>query len=322
LGAAVAVGSRRIWPVAPHEPARARRVPTRTDGADPDGTGLHIVVNPAAGSALGSDPVEELRQALPAAKLTEIGDSAELVPALQRAADDARAIGVLGGDGSISAAAGVALDAGLPLMIVPTGTLNHFARDLGVHSVDDAIEAVRAQQAVAVDVAAIDGNVFVNTASFGNYATLVDARERLEGRVGKWPALVVALVRVLRRGEPADVELDGRRRRLWMIFVGNCEYHPSGFAPTWRERLDDGRFDVRVVDGQAPYARARLVLAVLTGTLARCAVYERRLTESLRVRSLGGPLRLARDGETFDGCEQFEIRKLPERLRVYARADS
>jgi diacylglycerol kinase family enzyme len=121
---------------------------------------------------------------------------------------------------------------------------------------------------------------------------------------------------VLRRGEPVAAELDGRPRRIWAIFVGNCRYEPAGFAPAYRPHLRDGLLDVRVVDAAHPFAAARLIAAVLTGTLARSRVYEQRYAAEVRVRA-GEKLRLAADGETFDGSEEFTIRKRPQPLRVY-----
>lgn len=317
LGAGVAWATTRVWPVAPDAPAQARRAPS-TGGQDPSprGDGLTVVVNTAAGPALSRDPVRKLREGLPDATIIEVEDPEQLEDALRTAAQD-RALGIAGGDGSINAAAAVADEAGKPLLVVPAGTLNHLARDLGLESVDDAVEAVHAGSAAAVDVATIDGRLFLNTASFGSYVELVDARERLQTKIGKWPAVVVALVRVLHRSSPCRVEIDGKPVRLWMIFVGNCRYHPSGFAPSWRERLDDGQLDVRIVDGDAPFSRTRLVLAVLTGRLGRCRVYSQRSATEVRVRSLDGPLRLARDGEIFDGSQEFTIAKDGRSIPVY-----
>jgi undecaprenyl-diphosphatase len=130
----------------------------------------------------------------------------------------------------------------------------------------------------------------------------------------------VALFRVLRHASPVELEMDGRRRRVWMVFIGNCRYHPPGFAPSWRERLDDGQLDVRIVDGSRPWSRARLLLSVITGRLARCGAYEQRFVRSMHVKSLEGRLRLARDGETFDGPEELTICKADAPLLVYVPA--
>ena len=318
FGVAAAVASRKFWPVAPHHPASIRASLTSHETApSPTGRGLAIVVNEDAGPALGRSPVSELQDALPDAEIRVVAAGDDLKAVLDEVSDDAVAIGVAGGDGSVNAAAGIAEERGIPLMVVPAGTLNHLARDLGLASVRDAVDAVQKGQTADVDLATIDGHPFLNTASFGSYVDLVDARERLERVIGKWPAVVIALWRVLRHSQPVAVEIDGRRMRVWMIFFGNCRYHPSGFTPSWRERLDDGELDVRVVDGDSPWSRTRLIFAVLTGRLGRCRVYTQRQSKRIVVRSLEGPLRLARDGETFDGSEEFEIAKCERPLAIY-----
>ena len=119
----------------------------------------------------------------------------------------------------------------------------------------------------------IDGKPFLNTASFGAYAELVDMRESHEERLGKWLAMAFSLVKILRRARPVDVTLNGTRRSIWLIFIGNGEYGPAGLAPSWRECLDDGVFDVRYVEDTGPYSRLRLIAAVLTGQLSRTNTY-------------------------------------------------
>ena len=316
LGAGAGLLTRRLWPVAPHEPAHVRTALTPADvEASPAGGGLVVVVNPSAGSS--GRTAEELRAELPEAEIVELEDGSDLPAALAEAAERGCAIGVVGGDGSVNTAAQVAAESGKPLFVVPGGTLNHFAYALGLESIADAARAVREGRAVSVDRATIDGHTFVNTASIGSYVDLVDVRQRLESTIGKWPAVVVALVRVLRRASPVDLEIEGQRRKVWMVFIGNCRYHPAGFAPSWRERLDDGQLDVRIVDGSRPWSRVRLLLSVVTGRLGRSRAYEQRYVRSLKVRSLDGQLRLARDGETFDGPEEFTISKAGDHLLVY-----
>jgi undecaprenyl-diphosphatase len=321
-GAGIAVATRWVWPVASKEPAEVRPQRAWTGlAASDDGAGVAIVVNAGAGNgqAGSTDPAAELRAALPRADVVELDDPARLPDELTRLArSGVTALGVAGGDGSINTAAEIAHDHGLPLVVVPAGTLNHLARDLGVETVAEAVDAVRAGTAIEIDLARIAGRPFLNTASFGSYVEIVDAREALEGRIGKWPALAVAVGRVLRRGRPVEVEIDGGVSRLWAVFVGNCVYQPAGMAPTWRERLDDGRLDVRVADAGHPFSRTRLVLAAITGRLHRSPVLRSWHTTELSVRSLGGPLRLARDGETFDGDDEVEITKDGDRLLVYA----
>ncbi len=317
-GWAAALLTRRIWPLAPRTPTQIRARHTFV-GLAPGaaGRGLILVVNRSAGSPFSDGSADLLRDLLPDADVVEVEEGRDLPATLRSAAAAAEVLGVAGGDGSINAAAEAAHQAGKPLLVVPAGTLNHLARDLGLSDARDAIAAFRDGQAVAVDLGRIDGRPFLNTASVGAYTDLVDARERLEGRIGKWPALLVALAGVLRRGQPVRLEIDGHERSVWMIFIGNCRYEPPGFAPTWRDSLDDGTLDVRLVDASQPWARVRLLLAVLTGRLSRCRAYEAFTTRELRFRVLGGPLRLARDGETFDGSGVFSVEKEKKPLSIF-----
>ena len=319
VGAAVALASRGLWPVTPPPGGEGTPVAGYARVRPlPDGEGLVVVANSAAGSALFADPVEVVRRRLPAATVREVSDGDDLMTVLADAAADAEVLGVAGGDGSVNAAAAVARSSGRPLAVFPAGTLNHLARDLGLATADDAVDAVQAGERVTVDLAEAAGEPFCNAVCIGSYPELVDARERLRPRIGQLPAHVLALVKAFQAVEPTDLELDGRRHAVWLLFVGNCRYEEEGIAPAWRRRLDDGLLDVRVVRADRRWARTRLLAAVATGTVERCGVYERRLQPALAVRSLGGPLRVTRDGEAFDCPATFTIDKCAEPLTVYA----
>lgn len=283
-----------------------------------DGTGLHVVTNAASGSGAAPDALDEIRAGLPGARITVVERGDELTGAMEQAASSARSLGVLGGDGTVNIAARAAIAAGVPLAVFPGGTLNHFARDLGLDEIAGTIDAVRAGHVVAIDVGEIAGHVFVNNASLGSYSELVDAREALEARIGKWPAMSVALARVLRRSQRHDVCIDGRHQQVWMVFIGNGAYQPAGFAPVDRTDLADGLLDVRIIDASRPWSRTRLVVALLLGQLARSGVYDQHCVPSLAISATDGlPTRLAADGETFDGPAEVAVSKRPIALRVH-----
>lgn len=310
-GAGIGMATTRVWPPAPRTVEELRRHGTKRHvDASPNGAGIAIIVN------TGND-VAAVSERLSAAQLIDAGDD---VDAAMRDASirGTAAIGAAGGDGTVSATAVLTLDREVPLLVLPCGTLNHFARDLGVLSVDDALDAVVAGEVVEVDLASIGDRTFVNTASFGAYTDLVEAREKLESRIGKWPAVALALIGVLRRAEPVRLRVDGRPRRLWLGFIGNCRYHPSGFAPTWREELDDGQLDIRLVDAEQPFARIRLVVSVLTGRLGRSTVYEQRRAPSVELSSDDGPISIALDGEVCEVAPMVTVTKRSQKLAVYA----
>jgi diacylglycerol kinase family enzyme/membrane-associated phospholipid phosphatase len=316
LGTAAGLLTLRWWARRPAVPAAAAR-PRREAPPSPDGTGLVLIVNCSAGTA-SADLAESLAASLPAAEVIAATADDDLESLFIKAAARARILGVAGGDGSVRLAAGVATDADLPLLVVPAGTFNHFAADLGVTSADDALAALRGGDSVLVDVASADGEAFLNTASTGVYVDLVLARERMEENLGKWPAVLVALVHVLRHSQPVDLLVNGRRRQVWLLFAGNCRYEPPGAAPAYRPDLADGTLDIRLVDGSQPLARIRLVAAVLLGTLGRCRVYKAWSAPVLRIASIGAdPVALSLDGETTEAKPAITLLKRQKKLLVY-----
>jgi diacylglycerol kinase family enzyme/membrane-associated phospholipid phosphatase len=315
IGATAAVATLRWWPRRPPRPAVAVRPPRRAPAA-PAGEGVFLLVNTSAGTA-SHRLAGWLAAELPQATVVEMDAGQDIRAEMRRGAAQARILGVAGGDGTVSAASAIALEAGVPLLVIPAGTFNHFAADLGVRSAPEAVAALRAGEAVLVDVGIVDRQPFINTSSTGVYADLVRVREQLEGRLGRQLAEVIGLIRVLRRGQPHELMLDGRRRRLWLYFAGNCRYEPAGMAPVYRPSLSDGRLDVRIVDARR-LARSRLVASVATGTVGRSRVYHAWQASSVEIQPVDGrPVWLSRDGEVAEAGSGFTQGKYRAGLLVY-----
>ncbi|MGW5054086.1 phosphatase PAP2 family protein [Actinokineospora sp. NPDC004072] len=331
-GAAIGVGAAYAtlhwWPLGPDRPAQtahAADVPALEQG-----DGLLVLVNPNAGIA-GEDATDVVKHRWPRATVVHPQPGVDLVEQLSAelasSPADIRAVGVAGGDGSVAAVAAVAAEFRLPLVVVPAGTLNHFARDIGVADIDAAADAVAAGEGVVVDLAGVDigsdrHRWFVNTASLGGYPEMVRLRERLEGRGWpKWPAAAVALHRTLRRAQPIRLSLNGRSHLVWWVFVGNGTYSPKGFVPTHRPVLDSGLLDVRYLRADVPYSRLRFVLATLTRTLHTSHVYRQRDSAELEVVLLDGvERRVATDGEVGPLGSRFVFRSRPRALSIYRPA--
>ncbi len=313
VGALAGLGTRLVWPVppGPAQVAYTRAIKAETE---PAGAGVVVVANQV--------PVEQIRAELPEAEIVEVATPDELDNTLDAAAARARVLAVAGGDGTVSAGARAALAHDVPLLALPCGTLNHFARTIGLETVADAVGAFRGGQVAMVDVGRIrrPGGPdvhFLNTASFAGYTELVDRREKWRRRLGKWPALAVAAVEMVRESEPADLLVDGRRRYVWAAFVGNCAYISRGPAPTWRERLDDGVLDVRVIATGHRARRVRALAAVLAGHLHLTREYRHSAPGRLRIESPSGHLRLAHDGEIIDAGRSAVFTKNPDKLAVF-----
>ena len=328
VGVAAGLLTTRWWPLIDPEPAQAPPAGNEAP-ALATGEGLVLVVNAAAGRGGAQNSGEQngagqleqqIREQLPAAEIVVAQDGADLPSLLEQATKRAVVLGVAGGDGTINAAVSAALRAGVPLLVVPAGTLNHFARDIGVESVGDAVAALQKGEAIAVDVGTVNDRAFVNTFSIGAYVDLVHARERYERRLGKWPAVLAGAVEVLRDGKPVECRVDGVERRMWLLFAGNCRYQPAGLAPSGRPRLEDGDLDIRIVDASKPLARIRLLAALATGTLATSRVYQYRAATSLTLSSATTKLGYCVDGEAAGAEAQLDVGKEPRSLIVYRPA--
>jgi undecaprenyl-diphosphatase len=315
VGGAVAAASQHWWRVRPKDPARVRTA--HEAPALPEGEGLVVAVNPRSGPD-DYDPAEDIRQNLPRAEVLETTPDVGVDELLGEAARSgrAKALGVAGGDGSVAAAAAVALEHGLPLAVIAAGTLNHFARDVGLETPQDTADAVVSGQAVEVDVAEVNGTPFLNTSSIGAYPDMVRRRDELSGRMGKWLAMTVAAAQVLRSQSPVSLVVNGTPLSVWIVFIGNCLYTPRGLSPAWRPRLEDGLLDVQYLRADLRLGRTRTVLATLLGVSEHTRSYGHFSADEVHVVSRSGPQQVAFDGEMGEKATEFAFRKRA-RLTVY-----
>ena len=307
IGAAIAVlGARLVPPVAR----------TRLPGADPlrvetppraDGSGVVLVINPASGSGSGTRVIDHVRQALPKAEIVELTDDDDVKTAMREAAERAEVLAVGGGDGTVSCAAEAAISAGVLLAVFPTGTFNHFGKDIGCDTVGKTVEAIRTGSVACVDLVCLnDDQIVVNTASIGAYPKFVQTREKLEHRIGKPLAGLYAMFHTLRRDEPVRICYDNKTLQTSLFFLGNSTYLPSGFAPSIRTRMDDGLIDVRILETGRPFSRLRILTSLILGRLERSPLYHELRVPEFSFTAVDGPTVLARDGEV--GNEYGEAR--------------
>ena len=225
-------------------------------------------INPAAGSA------DEARSALSQGNAFDVREipPQELEDAIRRAlAEGAPRILVAGGDGTIATAASALLERGSgELAILPGGTLNHFATDLGIpNEPTEALTLAVHGTSRPADAALVNERLFLNTSSVGAYVHFVRVREYLEPRFGYRIASAIAALRILfqLRLLTVDVEVDGIRRtyRTPVVFIGVGERELK--LPTLGNRIPDGKrgLHVMVVRGRS----AGRVLAIALNAVAR-----------------------------------------------------
>jgi undecaprenyl-diphosphatase len=318
IGAAIAVlGGRLVPPIVP--PRLPPTEPLRVETAPrPDGSGVVLVVNPASGSGTGSRVIDEVREHLPAAEIVELTEEDDPRDVLVDAAGRAEVLAVAGGDGTVSCAAAVAINAGLPLAVFPAGTFNHFAKDIGCDTVQRTVQSIQAGEVACVDVVSLnEEDTLLNTASIGAYPQFVRRRERLEHKIGKPLAGLYSMVKTLRRGEQVRIRYDNKVLQTSLFFLGNSAYLPSGFAPARRMRMDDGLIDVRILETGRRFSRLRILGSLAFGRLVRSPLYHELQVPEFSFESLDGPIPIARDGEVGAAHEHASFKAHYRALQVF-----
>jgi diacylglycerol kinase family enzyme len=270
---------------------------------------IAVLLNPTAGGSKTSDLPRSLEASFAAAgapaKVIVLDSPASTAGAVRRALDSgATVVAAGGGDGTVSTVAAALPDSHVPLGVLPLGTLNHFAKDLGLPGdLEQAVAVIAAGRRMRVDVGEVNGRVFINNSSIGIYPDIVVEREELRARgYRKWIAFAIATGRVLHRFPGVVVRVRNDRSaetfRTPFLFVGNNEYQVEGISVGRRVRLDQGSLYAYV----APRLRARdlpkLGASALLGRATRNPSLRAFATDELEVSTPGRRmLRVALDGE-------------------------
>lgn len=282
--------------------------------------GYLLVANPDSGSG-ANDLVSRVQRQLTDVQLVPLEPGVDIGEHVRAAVFEGRTVVAVGGDGTVSTVAHHVVEAGGVLGVVPAGTLNHFARDLGVRDPDEALEALEGGAIRTVDVGVADNRVFVNNLGIGLYPEVVRRRERHEDRLGKWPALAVSAAQVFVDFLPLEgvIEADGDRRAIEAagVFVGNNMFSTEPGSIGTRERLDEGVLDVRIVrTSRSMRSRSNEAWHAITRRPRRVV---RTTARRVRVELAGGGRPLALDGEEVGDGELIDIRLEAGALRVVGR---
>jgi diacylglycerol kinase family enzyme len=295
-----------------------------------------VLLNPAAGSVASAGPGQLALRLATAFSLAGVDadvrptDSRYMAAAVRGAVDaGASAVVIGGGDGTLSTAAEPLVGGTVPLGIVPLGTRNHFARDLGLDTdLDAAARVVAAGHVRHVDVGEVNGRVFLNNCSLGLYPDLVRDREKQENVQDRrrWAAHARATWGSLRRFRVRTVTLRANGR-VWrvttpLVFVGNNRYETRLLALGRRSGLDEGLLWVYVARNASRAGVLRLAARMLLGRLEQARDFEAVATEELELRTYRQHVRLAVDGEVLPMTSPLRWRARPRALAVLAPPSS
>jgi undecaprenyl-diphosphatase len=280
-----------------------------------------IFANPVAGPRSVSD--EDLTSRFPGDDIerTKPEDLVASIEAFIADSSSSAFVAVAGGDGTVRCAAETLARTGSDraLLVVPAGTRNHFAHDVGLDDLDAAASTAGEGDVRSVDLGWVNGAFFVNNSSIGVYPHLVVEREGREHRLPKRVASVTAAWHQLRKGRRITAEIDGVSRRVWAVFIGNNRYGETVRDLTGRDRLDDGVLDVRIARADRRLSRLRIAAAVLFNRLAKSPLIDRRDVPSV-VIDVGSSVEVALDGEVVTMSSPLRYRSSPHALRVLVPA--
>ena len=237
-----------------------------------------------------------------------------------------RRILVAGGDGSIATAAAAMRGKACELAILPGGTLNHLAQDLGLPAdLTEAAKVASGDTTRRIDVAEVNGHLFLNTSSVGAYVTYVRTREGLEPRLGYWLASIVAGIRILfrLRSFRVSMEVDGVAHEYVtpLVFIGVGERELK--MPSLGARVPNGQRGLHVIVVKSRSAGRTLALAFAAAArgvraAARTPAMQSFIVDRVRIEPRKGMLggRIGLDGEIVPMEPPLDYRFVRDGLTV------
>lgn len=287
-------------------------------------TAVKIIISAGAGPGDNTKAAERLADIFKDDQIdTDISlarSGAEVIElARQAVSEPYNVIVAAGGDGTVNSVASAVIESDKILGVLPLGTLNHFARDLGIPSdLQEAARTIIAAHTIEVDAAEVNNRIFLNNSSLGLYPMIVREREKRQ-RLGfqKWPAFVWATIQALRRNPFLDVRLRVNNelldRTTPFVFVGNNEYAMDLFNIGMRNRLDRGVLSIYITHGTSRLKLIALALRALVGRLRNDKDFLALRSDEVKIQTARKRVRVAFDGE-------IEVMTAPLEYRVRSRA--
>ena len=294
---------------------------------------VKIIISAGAGPGDNIEAAERLAALFKASGIDvdiSIAQSGAEVNELARdaARSDCKVVVAAGGDGTVSSIAAAVIDSGKTLGVLPLGTLNHFALDLGIpFELEAAAQTIVAGFTTEVDVAEVNNRIFLNNSSLGLYPIIVRERQKRERLgFGKWPAFFWATIQALRRYPLLDVRLRVNGEMLALttpfVFVGNNEYAMNLLNIGLRERLDRGVLSIYITHRTSRLRLIVLALRAVFGRLRNDRDFLALRSNEVKIQSAHKRLRVAFDGEITVMEPPLEYRVRPRTLRVIVPAES
>jgi diacylglycerol kinase family enzyme len=290
--------------------------------------GISVIINERSRKAARPESGDELQTLFARrgarVRIERVPHPLDIAARARQAAARGDVLVAAGGDGTVGTVAGVAVETGATLAVLPMGTLNHFAKDVGIPlDLDQAVATIVDGACRAVDAADVNGRIFINNSSVGIYPRMVWEREA-EQRRGrrKWTASAIAVLRTWRRYRMVVVRLavDGSEAvvRTPFVFVGNNEYKAEGFELGGRTTLDGGRLSIFLAPECGRFEFLSLPIRALLKRLNVGAPFAAFSADTLTADVSHPRVSVALDGEIAVMPSPLVYRIRPRALRIIA----
>lgn len=305
----------------------------KTDGFDLASAKVCVVMNRGSGKKKHVELRDMLNARLAPAcgsfALRESRKGSDL-PALARkvATEGFDLVIAAGGDGTQSAVAGALVDSNVVMGVLPGGTFNYFARDLGVgETVEEALDTILDARVEAVDLGDVNGLIFLNNVSLGAYPQILKTREGIYKRWGRsrlaayWSVMVA--LRRLRRPMQLVARVDGQESRYTsaLVFVARSAYQLDSFGLEGAEEIRRGEFAVLIAKAKRPLPLMRSALRMAMGKSAKDDDFDLILTDALTIETPKRRQLVAHDGEKATLESPFKLKVRHDGLRVLLPRD-
>ena len=288
---------------------------------------IGVIINATAGSARGQELASQIsaifeRNGMQAQ--IEVANGKQ-VPAIARTMRDEHydVIVAAGGDGTVSSVAAQIVGCDVALGVLPLGTLNHFARDLGISlNLEEAAAVICSGEVRAVDIASVNERFFINNSSLGLYADQVRLRQVWRKRIGRWPALILASIITLARFRYLAItaKFNGKSvsRRCPLALISNNEYKLEPGNLTERKQLDGGLLGIYLLRDEGRAGLLRIVLHSFVHKLEEAASFENDTAAEVIITMKQKRIHVALDGEVCKLHSPLRYSSMPGSLRVVA----
>jgi len=238
-------------------------------------------------------------------------------------ASGATCIVAAGGDGTICGVAGEVAETGVELGVIPLGTFNYFARSFGIpQEVENAIDSICFGTARLIDIGSVNGKTFLNNASLGLYALILDRREGIYRRWGRsrlaayWSVLVA--MATVYRPLTMRVTIDGEEHRVKspMIFVAASAYQLDEFAIEGAEAIRKGAFAIFLAPNCGRFQLIWKALLIALRGVQKDRDFTLLTGKHIVVETHRSTSLVVRDGERERINAPYEFRLLKEAIRL------